>query len=142
MFSAYCRSRVSLSNSMKTVQSLFRFECIRIQSRNYAIQHVLLCLFTHPESGHTGGSRLANIPNAEDSTTAACCYPVTASAPVSATLMMSLAFPSSYSPRLSIDRQRTFQVHQIFPADSPWYAYYKSCAFTHTVFTLNVSQEL
>lgn len=61
----------------------------------------------HPGLGHTGGSRLANIPNVEGLTTAARCYLATVSGLVSATWMTTASLSaslSSYYPQLSINR--------------------------------------
>lgn len=125
---------------MKTDQSLSRFECIRIQSRNYAIQRVIVAV-THPGSDHTGGFRLANVPNVEGLMTAACCCPATVSGLVSVTRMTSLAFPSSYYLQLNVNSQRTFQVQYVLLLVRHG-MHVKAEAFARTVFALDVPQEL
>lgn len=108
MFSAHCGSRVSLSNAMKIAQSLSVWtyaNCsiagsIRMYANPIARDAIRRAAegSTHPGSGHMDGSRLANIPNVEGSTTAACRYLAIVSGLVWATRMNS-AFLSSYYPR-------------------------------------------
>lgn len=102
LFFSISRSRVYVMNAMKTYQSLSRLEIVLVQWWNFAVT-ICCCIVTHLGSGRTGGSRLANVPSAEGLMTVVCCYLVTVSGLVSATRMMSLAFPLSYCLRLSID---------------------------------------